>query len=110
MYNDLYNEMIVGITLSLLIYALTIPLILNIDDKIKHVKWSALGLKNVLKSCEQKDIESISKEAQLLYDEYMQEKPSAKKKYFPNVIIWLDTIILQISTESKKCKMYFRLL
>ena len=44
MYNDLYNEMIVGITLSLLIYALTIPLILNIDDKIKHVKWSALGL------------------------------------------------------------------
>ena len=101
MYNDLYNEMIVGITLSLLIYALTIPLILNIDDKIKHVKWSALGLKNVLKSCEQKDIESISKEAQLLYDEYMQEKPSAKK-YFPNVIIWLDTIILQISTESDR--------
>ena len=97
MYNDLYNEMIVGITLSLLIYALTIPLILNIDDKIKHVKWSALGLKNVLKSCEQKDIESISKEAQLLYDEYMQEKPSAKK-YFPN------------KYGIKKCKMYFRLL
>lgn len=59
MYNDLYNEMIVVLTLLLLIYALTIPLILNTDDKIKHVKWSALGLKNVLKSCEQKDIESI---------------------------------------------------
>lgn len=103
MYNDLYNEMIVVLTLLLLIYALTIPLILNTDDKIKHVKWSALGLKNVLKSCEQKDIESISKEAQLLYDEYMQEKPSAKK-YFPNVIIWLDTIILKISTESKSVK------
>ena len=96
MYNDLYNEMIVVLTLLLLIYALTIPLILNTDDKIKHVKWSALGLKNVLKSCEQKDIESISKEAQLLYDEYMQEKPSAKK-YFPNVI-------MKISTESKSVK------
>ena len=82
MYNDLYNEMIVVLTLLLLIYALTIPLILNTDDKIKHVKWSALGLKNVLKSCEQKDIESISKEAQLLYDEYMQEKPSASNWRF----------------------------
>ena len=38
MYNDLYNEMIVVLTLLLLIYALTIPLILNTDDKIKHVK------------------------------------------------------------------------
>ena len=26
------------------------------------------------------------------------------KKYFPNVIIWLDTIILRISTESKSVK------
>ncbi len=103
MYNDLYSEMIVFFTLLLLIYALIIPFILNTDDKIKHIKWSALALKNVLKNCEQKDIKSISKEVQLLYDEYVQEKPSAKK-YFSNVIVWLDTIILRINTETKSVK------
>lgn len=103
MYNDLYSEMIVVFTLMLLIYALIIPFILNTDDKIKHIKWSALALKNVLKNCEQKDIKSISKEVQLLYDEYVQEKPSAKK-YFSNVIVWLDTIILRINTETKSVK------
>lgn len=103
MYNDLYSKMIVVFTLMLLIYALIIPFILNTDDKIKHIKWSALALKNVLKNCEQKDIKSISKEVQLLYDEYVQEKPSAKK-YFSNVIVWLDTIILRINTETKSVK------
>lgn len=103
MYNDLYSEMIVVFTLMLLIYALIIPFILNTDDKIKHIKWSALALKNVLKNCEQKDIKSVSKEVQLLYDEYVQEKPSAKK-YFSNVIVWLDTIILRINTETKSVK------
>lgn len=103
MYDDLYSEMIVFITLALLIYALMIPILLNADDKVKHIKWSALGLKNVLKGCEKKDTERISKEVQLLYDEYVQEKPSARK-YFPNVIIWLDTIILRINIEAKSVK------
>ena len=103
MYNDFYNEMIVVLTLILLIYALIIPLMLNIDDKIRHIKLSALALKNVLKSCEQKDIESISREVQLLYNEYIQERPSAKK-YFSNVIIWLDTIILRINMEAKSVR------
>lgn len=103
MYDDLYSEMIVFITLALLIYALMIPILLNADDKVKHIKWSALGLKNVLKGCEKKDTERISKEVQLLYDEYVQEKPSARK-YFPNVIIWLDTIILRINTGAKSVK------
>ena len=95
--------MIVVFTLMLLIYALIIPFILNTDDKIKHIKWSAIALKNVLKNCEQKDIKSISKEVQLLYDEYVQEKKS-EKKYFSNVIVWLDTIILRINTETKSVK------
>ena len=96
MNSNYYSEMIVAFTFILLIYALMIPLILNADDKIKHIKWSALALKNILTNWNQKDLKGISREVQLLYDEYMQEKPSAKK-YFPNVIIWLDTIILQIN-------------
>ena len=103
MYDNLYRETIVIITWALVIYALVIPIILNADDKVKHIKWSALGLKNVLKGCGKKDTESISKEVQLLYDEYVQEKPSTRK-YFPNVIIWLDTIILRINTETKSVK------
>lgn len=103
MYDDFYSEIIVTLTLILLIYALMIPLILNADDKLKHIKWSAIGLKNILKNSEQKDVTTISKEVKLLYDEYVQEKPSAKK-YFSNVIIWLDTIILRINTETKNVK------
>ena len=103
MYDDFYSEIIVTLTLMLLIYALMIPLILNADDKLKHIKWSAIGLKNILKNSEQKDVTTISKEVKLLYDEYVQEKPSAKK-YFSNVIIWLDTIILRINTETKNVK------
>lgn len=99
----LYDDIMLYFTIMLLIYALLIPLLLNTDDKVKHIKWSALGLKNVLKCCEQKDIKSISQEVKLLYDEYVQERPSAKK-YFPNAIIWLDTIILRINTESKKVR------
>lgn len=103
MYNNYYSEMMVALTLILLIYALMIPWILNTDDKLKHIKLSTVGLKNILNNSEHKDVESISKEVQLLYNEYVQEKPSAKK-YFPNVIIWLDTIILRINTESKGVK------
>lgn len=99
----MYEEMLVIMTLLLLIYALMIPLILNTDDKVKHIRWSSLGLKNVIKSCEGKDIQRVSHAIKLLYDEYIQEKPSAKK-YFANIIVWLDTIILRISTESKSVK------
>lgn len=74
----LYDDIMLYFTIMLLIYALLIPLLLNTDDKVKHIKWSALGLKNVLKCCEQKDIKSISQEVKLLYDEYVQERPSAK--------------------------------
>ena len=103
MNSNYYREMIVAFTFILLIYALIIPRILNADDKIKHIKWSALALKNILTNWNQKDLKGISREVQLLYDEYTQEKPSAKK-YFPNVIIWLDTIILQINIERKSVR------
>lgn len=67
MYDDLYSEMIVFITLALLIYALMIPILLNADDKVKHIKWSALGLKNVLKGCEKR----IQRESRKKYSYYM---------------------------------------
>ncbi len=110
----MYEEMFAIVTVVLLAYALAIPLIINTDDKIKHIRWSALGLKNVLKSYEGlcKEIPYVSHDVKLLYDQYIQEKPSAKK-YFPNVIVWLDIIILRISTESKSVKCvaeYFEIL
>lgn len=46
-------------------------------------------IKNVLKSCEQKDIESISKEAQLLYDEYMQENQVQKNIFQMLLYGWI---------------------
>lgn len=97
------DELMLAMSLILLCYALAIPLIINTDDKVKHIRWSSLGLKNILKSCKGKDISGISREIQLFYDEYIQEKPSAKK-YFTNVIIWLDIIIVRINIESKSVK------
>ena len=98
----MYNNIMITLSLILAIYTLSFPLILNFDDKLKHIKWSAIGLKNVLKNYEGKEIDTIrvAYDVELLYNQYIQERPSAKK-YFSNCIIWIDAIILRINTESK---------
>lgn len=83
------------------------PFFLNKDEKFKHLKRCFKGLKNTLDPYLDKveytsdlDISSISKDIQLFYDEYLQEYPSVKK-YFPNVVILLNAIILKINLGNK---------
>ena len=102
----LYIIMVVGI-----VYWLS----LNIDEKQNHIKKTARGLKNVLKEYDKEemvDIQKVSDDVKLLYDEYIQELPNAKK-IFPNIIVWLDSILLQLSLERKRVQpleKYYKLL
>lgn len=105
------NELIMSAVLMLYIimmFGILYWLVLNIDDKQTHIKRTARGLKNILKEYDKEeipeevaDIQKVSDDVKLLYDEYIQELPNAKK-FFPNIIVWLDLILLQLSLERKR--------
>lgn len=102
------NELIVLTVLIMLyiimVFGIVYWLSLNIDEKQNHIKKTARGLKNVLKEYDKEemvDIQKVSDDVKLLYDEYIQELPNAKK-IFPNIIVWLDSILLQLSLERKR--------
>lgn len=113
------NELIVLTVLIMLyiimVFGIVYWLSLNIDEKQNHIKKTARGLKNVLKEYDKEemvDIQKVSDDVKLLYDEYIQELPSAKK-IFPNIIVWLDSILLQLSLERKRVQpleKYYKLL
>lgn len=102
------NELIMPVVLIMLyiimVFGIVYWLNLNIDEKQNHIKKTARGLKNVLKEYDKEeiaDIQKVSDDVKLLYDEYIQELPNAKK-FFPNIIVWLDLILLQLSLERKR--------
>ena len=113
------NELIVLTVLIMLyiimVFGIVYWLSLNIDEKQNHIKKTARGLKNVLKEYDKEemvDIQKVSDDVKLLYDEYIQELPNAKK-IFPNIIVWLDSILLQLSLERKRVQpleKYYKLL
>ena len=113
------NELIVLTVLIMLyiimVFGIVYWLNLNIDEKQNHIKKTARGLKNVLKEYDKEemvDIQKVSDDVKLLYDEYIQELPNAKK-IFPNIIVWLDSILLQLSLERKRVQpleKYYKLL
>lgn len=83
------NELIMSAVLTLYIimmFGILYWLVLNIDDKQTHIKRTARGLKNILKEYDKEeipeevaDIQKVSDDVKLLYDEYIQELPNAKK-------------------------------
>lgn len=99
----------------IMVFGIVYWLSLNIDEKQNHIKKTARGLKNVLKEYDKEemvDIQKVSDDVKLLYDEYIQELPNAKK-IFPNIIVWLDSILLQLSLERKRVQpleKYYKLL
>ena len=102
------NELIMLVVLIMLYIIMAFGIVywlnLNIDEKQNHIKKTAHGLKNVLKEYDKEeiaDIQKVSDDVKLLYDEYIQELPNAKK-FFPNIIVWLDSILLQLSLERKR--------
>ena len=113
------NELIVLTVLIMLyiimVFGIVYWLSLNIDEKQNHIKKTARGLKNVLKEYDKEemvDIQKVSDDVKLLYDEYIQELPNVKK-IFPNIIVWLDSILLQLSLERKRVQpleKYYKLL
>ena len=89
------NENIIIVT-----YLILMPIIIGAEiyilrnDKGKYLRNSYRGLKSILK-IENIDKDDLAKEIELFYFRYSQERPGMKK-FFPNVIVWIDSIILRI--------------
>ena len=92
MENELIMLTVLIMLYIIMVFGIVYWLSLNIDEKQNHIKKTARGLKNVLKEYDKEemvDIQKVSDDVKLLYDEYIQELPNAKK-IFPNIIVWLD--------------------
>ena len=115
MENELIMLTVLIMLCIIMVFGIVYWLSLNIDEKQNHIKKTARGLKNVLKEYDKEemvDIQKVSDDVKLLYDEYIQELPNAKK-IFPNIIVWLDSILLQLSLERKRVQpleKYYKLL
>lgn len=115
MENELIMLTVLIMLYIIMVFGIVYWLSLNIDEKQNHIKKTARGLKNVLKEYDKEemvDIQKVSDDVKLLYDEYIQELPNAKK-IFPNIIVWLDSILLQLSLERKRVQpleKYYKLL
>lgn len=72
------------------------------NDKIKYIRISCRGLNSILKEIENKNKDDLAKEIEQFYITFLQEKPIVKK-FFPDVITWIDSILFRIDLNSKSC-------
>lgn len=74
------------------------------NDKSKYLRISYKSLKSICESfCKEEtifDSKNFSYEINRFYNEYLQEIPQLKK-YYSNVVIWLDAIIFRIDVGKK---------
>lgn len=81
-------------------YIILVPILIGAEiyvlsnDKGKYLRNCYKGLKSILK-IENISKDTLAKEIELFYFRYSQEKPGMKK-FFPNVITWIDAIIIRI--------------
>ncbi len=81
-------------------YIILMPILIGAEvyilrnDKGKYLRTSYRGLKSILK-IDNISKNDLAKETELFYFRYSQERPGIKK-FFPNVIVWIDSIILRI--------------
>lgn len=93
------SEIIIIIT-----YIILMPILIGAEvyilrnDKGKYLRTSYRGLKSILK-IDNISKNDLAKETELFYFRYSQERPGIKK-FFPNVIVWIDSIILRIDLDN----------
>lgn len=71
-----------------------------LNDKKAYLNTSYNALKNICKSYCDEDIRIISKEINRFYEEYVQEDAQTKK-FFSNVVVWMDAIIFRVDCGRK---------
>lgn len=90
-------------TIIVVTYLFLMPILIGVEvyilknDKGKYLRVSYKGLKSILK-IENTDKNKLAEEIELFYFRYSQEKPGIQK-FFPNVIVWIDSIILRIDLD-----------
>lgn len=93
------NELFLTIYVLLMALLLSIEIYLLTKGKGAYLKPSYKSLKKIIGNLEEKTSpqseEELSREMQRFYNEYVQEIPQIKK-WFPNVVIWIDAIIFRI--------------
>lgn len=74
------------------------------NNKGQHLKTSYKSLKgiceNITKGNEVNKEEVLATEITRFYNEYIQEEPQIKK-FFPNVVVWVDAIIFRVDCGYK---------
>ena len=94
-------EFFLAIYVILIIIAIILEVYLLANDKYRYVRVSINHLSTVLQR--NKNIDTINlmeKELNRLYIEYVREYAKFKK-FYPNIIVWLDAIIFRLDTYKK---------
>lgn len=95
------------IIISLLIYLVVLVVIIGLEiyvlfnNKGQYLKTSYKALENICELCDSNNIEVLAREINRFYEEYVQEDTQTKK-FFPNVVVWIDAIIFRIDCGYKK--------
>ena len=94
-------EFFLAIYVILIIIAIILEVYLLSNDKYRYVRVSINHLSTVLQRNENIDtINLMAKELNRLYTEYVREYAKFKK-FYPNIIVWLDAIIFRLDTYKK---------
>lgn len=94
-------EFFLAIYVILIIIAIILEVYLLANDKYRYVRVSINHLSTVLQRNENIDtINLMAKELNRLYTEYVREYAKFKK-FYPNIIVWLDAIIFRLDTYKK---------
>lgn len=89
---------------SILIFILVlIEVYLLSNDKIKYIRISCDALNSIIKEIQNDNVNLLAKEIEQFYIRFKQEKPKIKK-FFPDVVSWIDSIIYRIDLNYKYCK------
>ena len=94
-------EFFLAIYVILIIIAIILEVYLLANDKYRYVRESINHLSTVLQRNKNIDtINLMAKELNRLYIEYVREYAKFKK-FYPNIIVWLDAIIFRLDTYKK---------
>lgn len=86
----------------ILILVLTELYVLS-NNKVPYLNTSYIALREICRDCVEKNLIDVNTilSVSRFYEEYVQEEPKIKK-YFPNVVVWLNAIIFRIDCGNKK--------
>ena len=94
------------IIIFLLIYLVILVAVIGFEiyvlfnNKGQYLKTSYKSLENICKLCDSNNTEVLAREINRFYEEYVQEDAQTKK-FFPNVVVWIDAIIFRIDCGYK---------